>query len=425
MASTEQEPAPSAAAQPERFSATFWIANTLELFERLAFYGMAAVLAVYLSDKVGLGTRGSTLAGIFSSVLYAMPVLAGPLVDRFGFRRSLLTCFAMFSAGYFAIGLAGLPAGQGVLQALGTEPYVVAALLFTAVGGSLIKPCIVGTVAYTTRPDARALGYSIYYTLVNLGGAVGPLLATLVRTRLGIEYVLLCASLTSAGLFGGTLIFFREPRAASGEDIPRKTLGQVLRDLRTVFRNGRFLLFLFIFSGFWVMFWQIFLALPFYVKDVLRYEHFEVLEAVDAGAIILLQVPVTALTRRLPPILTMAAGFAVASFSWLIIPQSSATGIVAVALVVFAVGETLQAPRYYEYVAGLAPAGQAGTYMGFAFLPVAIGSAIGGPLASYLRAHYLTGQNPAAMWPAIATVGFSSTLLLVLYDRLLHRRQPA
>ena len=51
----------------------------------------------------------------------------------------------------------------------------------------------------------------------------------------------------------------------------------VLRDMLLVFRNLRFVTFLVIFSGFWAMFWQIFYSLPFYVRDVLKFEPLRVL----------------------------------------------------------------------------------------------------------------------------------------------------
>lgn len=408
----------------QRFSSSFWVANTLELFERLAYYGQNAVLAVYLTEKVGLGDRGSMLAGIFTGVLYTMPLLAGTLVDRYGFRRCLLLCFAAFAIGYSAIGLAGTAAGQPLIAAVGIYPYICGALLFTAIGGSLIKPCVVGTIAHTAQPDSKALGYSIYYTLVNLGGAIGPNLATNVRRSLGIEYVLLCSALTTALLFVGTWLFFKEPRRQDGEGEAR-SLGQVLRDLLTVLRNQRFLLFLLIFSGFWVMFWQIFLSLTFYIKDVLHFDAYERLTSVDAWAIIALQVGVTAATRKLRPILAMSAGFAVSSASWLLLTLGNSPWLVVAALIVFAIGETMQAPRYYEYVASLAPKNQVGTYMGFAFLPVAIGAYLGGPLATFLMKRYMHSERPSSMWAAVAMIGFASTLLLVLYDRLLHREEPA
>ena len=102
-----------------------------------------------------------------------------------------------FGIGYFLIGLAGLEAGQGIVQSVGKTPYVIGVLMITAIGGSLIKPCIVGTVANTSTDKTRSLGYSIYYTLVNFGGAIGPMLALQIRENAGIEYVLVMSSITS------------------------------------------------------------------------------------------------------------------------------------------------------------------------------------------------------------------------------------
>ncbi|HEX9945363.1 MAG TPA: MFS transporter [Thermoanaerobaculia bacterium] len=401
------------------FSRTFWVANTLELFERFAFYGSKAVLVIYLAERVGLGPQAAgSLAGLFSGVLYCLPILAGTVVDRYGFKRSLAACFSIFCVGYFLIGLAGLRFGQGIVEAVGHGPYVAAVLLLTAVGGSLIKPCIVGTVARTTTPDSKSLGYSVYYTLVNLGGALGPILALEVREGLGIEYVLVASSVTSLFCLLGTLLFFREPERTPGEAAPT-SFGKVLRDMALVFRNARFLGFLVIFSGFWIMFWQIFYSLPFYLTEALRFERFELIETVDAWSLILLTVPVSALVRRWRPILAMTVGFAVASSAWLLIAFFPSWQTVAIAMAVFAFGEALQAPRFYEYVADLAPREQVGTFMGFAFLPVALGSFVGGALGGSLVERFVRGpSNPGGMWWVIAGIGFAATGLMVLYDRL-------
>lgn len=399
------------------FSKSFWIANTLELFERFAFYGAKAVLTVYLATKVGLGAQvAGSLAGIFSGVLYSLPIVAGTFVDRYGFRRTLTACFLFFTVGYFLIGLAGLEFGQGIVNAIGKTPYTIIVLFLTAVGGSLIKPCIVGTVAKTTTEDVRPLGYSIYYTLVNIGGAVGPILALQVRENLGIEYVLVMSSVTSFLLFIGTLIFFGEPQ---GVDQSRsgRTLGQVFKDMLLVFRNGRFISFLVIFSGFWIMFWQIFYSFPFYVIEVLKFEKFELLETVDAWTIILLSVPITAMAKKLKPITAMVLGFIVASGSWLLLAASPTITAAIVAMALFAVGEATQAPRFYDYVSALAPKDQVGTFMGFAFLPVAIGSFVAGPLSGWLVTTYLQeSMQPAMMWGILAAIGFGSTALMILYN---------
>src|SRR3954454_525690 len=126
------------------YNRSFWVANVLELFERLAYYGSKAILSVFVAEQVGLGaTQGNFLVGsVFNTLLYFLPVLAGPVVDRFGFKRSLLACFSIFSVGYFLMARPGLPLGKPLVDALGPRAYVTVALVITAIGGSLIKPSI-------------------------------------------------------------------------------------------------------------------------------------------------------------------------------------------------------------------------------------------------------------------------------------------
>jgi MFS family permease len=183
--------------------------------------------------------------------------------------------------------------------------------------------------------------------------------------------------------------------------------------------------FLVVFSGFWIMFWQVFYALPFYVTDILKIARFELLETVDALGIIFLSIPATALMKKVRPIRAMAGGFAVASASWLVITLSQSWQGVVAAMLLFALGESMQAPRFYEYVADLAPEGQTGTYMGFAFLPVAIGAFAAGPLSGYLIEHYLKGPNPGGMWILLSAIGFVSTAGMLLYDRFVAPRKAA
>lgn len=398
------------------FSRTFWVANILELFERFAYYGSSAVLSIYLAEKVGLGDKlGIALMGLYGTAVYLLPILAGPVVDRLGFRRSLVLCFLIYTAGYTLVGFAGLPAGAALISALGRLPYAVLALALTAMGASLIKPCIVGTVARTTTEETKGLGYSIYYMLVNIGGFFGPLLALQVREHFGIPYVMVMSAGTAAALVLATLLFYREPPGAP-EQV--RTVGRILADAALVFGNLRFISFLVIFSGFWVMFWQVYLSLTFYVRDTLHFPKFELMLAVDAFGIILLTVPITALMKKVRPILAMTIGFAIASSSWLVMARFATWQGVVAGMLLFAIGEGMQAPRFYEYVADLAPKDSIGTYMGFAFLPIAIGYGLAGLLGGWLVTHYVHGAgNPSMMWVVVSAIGFGTTVLMVLYDR--------
>jgi dipeptide/tripeptide permease len=289
---------------------------------------------------------------------------------------------------------------------------VIGVLLLTAVGGSLIKPCIVGTVAKTSKPGAQALGFSIYYTLVNLGGAIGPIIAFYVRQDLGIEFVLVMSSITSLLLFFGAWLFFKEPDGEVGE---KKTFAKVFSDMVLVFANIKFMSFLLIFSGFWMMFWQVFYTLPFYATNVLHYEAFEFLETVDAWTIILITIPVTAFVSKWKPVVAIIIGFTIASASWIVIGAGGTILFTVIGIMLFALGEATQAPRFYEYVSSLAPKGQVGTFMGFAFLPVAIGSFTAGILSDWLRSSYLD-TDPAMMWYTLSGIGFTSTALMIVYN---------
>lgn len=401
------------------FVPTFWVANTLELFERMAFYGAKAVLAVFIATSVGLGDDAGALSGMFSGLIFSLPIVAGVFVDKYGFRKTLKACFAIFCLGYFLIGMAGMEFGKPFVAAIGEKVYIIAVLIITAVGGSLIKPCIVGTVDKTSKPGSKALGFSIYYTLVNFGGAIGPLVALQVREGLGIEFVLVMSSATSFLLLLGTILFFREPKSAgpdAGHEV--RTFGKVFRDMLLVFTNARFMTFLFIFSGFWIMFWQIFFLLPFYTLDVLHFERFEILETIDAWCIILLTIPMTMMTKKLKPIVAITLGLVLASISWVVVGAGGTIAFTVIGIAIFALGESTQSPRFYEYVASLAPPEQTGTFMGFAFLPVAIGAFAGGPLADRLREGFME-SNPALMWYCVAAIGLGATVLMVIYNILI------
>ena len=302
--------------------------------------------------------------------------------------------------------------------------WTLTGLIVAAIGGSLIKPSIVGTCARTTTEDSRALGYSIYYSMVNIGGMLGPTLAVPIRENLGIAYVLVVASCVSVLLCAATFLLFREPPRPA--DLPpTKTMAEVLAGMLRALADVRFVVFLVIFSGFWLMFWHIFYALPFYVKDVLHYPRFELVEAIGPWTIVLLTVPTAALARRMKPIAAMTLGFAIATSGWFVMGAIPTIEAAFAGVAIFALGEAIQAPRYYQYVADLAPREQVGTYMGIAFLPIALGTFGTGLLAGRLVEAYKDAAQPSHMWYVLGGIGVVTTILMVLYDRFLAPRDRA
>ncbi len=89
-----------------KFPATFWTANTIELFERAAYYSMASFMVIYLKESLGMTPSLATFlnGSLLWGIIYFMPILSGTLADKFGFKRSLSVSFVLISMGYFVMG---------------------------------------------------------------------------------------------------------------------------------------------------------------------------------------------------------------------------------------------------------------------------------------------------------------------------------
>jgi MFS family permease len=293
--------------------------------------------------------------------------------------------------------------------------------MLPALGISLVKPCVVGTTARASKENVRSIGYSIYYTLVNVGGAAGPFLAGWVHQHLNVEKVFGMAALSVFVMFFAVLLFFKEPRR-SGE-VKTESLGQVARNFVTVVSNWRFMLFLVIFSGYYIAFWQQFIILPLYIHEyVSATSNTEMLLMWDSLTVIALQLLVSILTQKMPAFLGITLGTLISGLAWILLILHPSVIMAVATLIVVAIGEITQQPRYYEYISRLAPSGQQGTYMGFAFLPIGIGSLVGGWFGGFLIHHFgEVMHQPALIWWSVSGVGVATAVLLWGYDRLIRR----
>jgi proton-dependent oligopeptide transporter, POT family len=400
------------------FERPFWIANITEIFERLSYYAVFAVLTLYLNQALGFSTAvASSLSGLFGGAVWVMAIFGGALADRIGFRRALSTAYFILSVAYFlvgSIGAAWLAPVRSVVP-LGLLAGVI--LFLPALGVALVKPSVVGTTARASKESVRSIGYAIYYTMVNIGSFSGPFLAGWLSTRLPPQAIFMVAALSVFAMLFVVLLFFKEPRAEEATAVP--TLGHVARNLVMVLGNLRFVLFLLIFSGYWIVFWQQYLILPVYIHNYIDPNaNTAMILITDPLIVITLTVAVNALTRRIPALAAITIGTLVTSVGWLIIAATHTVLGAVLSLVFVALGEITQSPRYYEYISRLAPSGQQGTYMGFAFLPIGIGSLVGGVFGGTLLAHFGEAlHEPALAWVILTALGVVTALLLWAYDK--------
>jgi proton-dependent oligopeptide transporter, POT family len=443
------------------FERPFWIANLSEIFERLSYYGAFASLALYLQERLNFSTEQTgTLTGIFGGMVWFLAIFGGAAADRLGFRRALSVAYLILAAAYFLIGSIAAPWLSPVRNAVPISLFVGFILVLPALGISLVKPCVVGTTARASKENVRSIGYSIYYTLVNIGGAAGPYCASWAHRHLGVENVYRLAAISVFAMFFVVLLFFREPRKPGDE--PPPSIATVARNFCVVVGNyrlvlpvlvvalllrlglwirpgfsvpwwiwlgllllvlagiSRFMWFLVLFTGYWIVFWQQYISLPGYIHGYINpHADVEIILVTDGLTVITLTLVVNYLIRKIPAFQAVILGTVVTSVSWLILAFRPTIGGAVLSLFVLALGEIIQQPRYYEYISRLAPPGQQGTYMGFAFLPIGIGSLIGGWFGGTLVHHF--GEvlhQPERIWWCVSAVGVLTTALLWIYDRV-------
>lgn len=413
------------------FQHSFWVANGMELFERLAYYGQATILSVFLRDHLKFDeVQAGQLSSIFGGLIYFLPIFAGALADKFGFKKAFSFAFFVLAIGYFLIGSTGMTAFSSWYENKDLFPLLSAILIFTAIGGSFIKPSVLGTVALTTTPETKSLGYAIYYWLVNMGAAIGPFLAYLVRDSFGIEFVYLVSAVSCALMFLVTIFIFKEPEAKLNEE--RESLLQVVKNLWTVVKNIKFMIFLLIFALYWIVFWEFFIIIPFYISDYISPEApIELVLSTGAWTIILLQIPINRLTKNIPTPTAIMIGFVFAALSWFLLYFVTLAGTIVglgfiiATIFIFSVGEQTQAPRFYEYLADLAPKGQAALFQGFAFLPIAIAWLLGGTFGGWLYHTFGTKEvgKPEMVFLIIGLVGVAAAAMMFTYNLVVHKRK--
>jgi proton-dependent oligopeptide transporter, POT family len=401
------------------FDRPFWVANISELFERLSYYAVFASLVRYLHEVLAFPTeRAANLTGLFGGLVWFLAIFGGAIADRLGFRRALSLAYLILASSYFLLGSIGSPWFAPVRNAVPLVALATFLLVLPPLGVALVKPCVVGTTARASRENVRSIGYSIYYTLVNIGGALGPWLAGHINRRLPTDVVFRMAAFSVFLMFFLVLLLFKEPQRSG--DARTASIAVTLSNFAKVLGNPKFMIFLLIFSGYWIVYWQEFITLPLYVHDYIN-------PATDTDSmlstgplvVIALTVAISVATKKMPAFRAVLLGTLISMVAFAILAIHPTVFAAYATLVVIALGELTQQPRYYDYISRLAPAGQQGTYMGFAFLPLGIGAFVAGRLGGALLHHFGEIQRqPQLFWWAITAIGVATTLLLWIYDRV-------
>jgi proton-dependent oligopeptide transporter, POT family len=395
------------AAPPQKFPPTFYYANAMELFERLAHYGFYIGLSLYLTNIVKMSDiEVGIVLGNWRLAASLAPIPCGAIADRITFKRSLIIAFSLYATAYSCILL------------FPTRAFVIPGLFLAALAGGFMKPVIMGTVIRTSPPGRQAEGFGVFYRMINTGSVVGKTLAYGVRRIVALRFVAGTSVIASLCALALAIFAYQEPK--DSEAAPNgPALMETLRGYGGALRNLRFASFLVVFAGFYFMAEQFYMTFPKYVtRHIDEKAPLELITLVNPALIATFQGRVTLLTKRFDPVWTMAFGVVIGATSMLVMGAIPTIVGAVLSGAIFALAEMTFSPRFYDHIASFAPKGKAGMYMGLAFVPAAIGAWIGGQASGFLITKYLPkegARDPLAIWSIYAALGVTCALAMVVY----------
>lgn len=402
-----------------KYSREFWVANTVELFERAAYYGFFIAITLYLTTVVGFDDIWSAwIGGVFSAGLYFLPPFAGAYADKIGFRKSILLAFALLTIGYTALGL---------------FPYkamVIPALVIVMFGGSFIKSIITGTIAKTTTEENRAKGFSIFYGMVNVGAFLGKTFAYPLRLELGLESInLYAASMTLIALI--VVYFFYKNVDLTGEG---KKMKDIWDSFIRIVVNKRLIILILIVTGFWIIQHQLYATMPKYIlRTVGKSAAPEWIANVNPFVVVVCVYFITNLMRKVKAINSMSVGMFLMPVSALCMASSylleTFTGtsvsifglftahpitiMLIVGIVFQGLAECFISPRYLEFFSLQAPKGEEGLYLGFSHLHSFLSSLLGFGISGYLLTAYC--PDPTTVAPELMSTAYNKAYYIWFY----------
>ena len=403
----------------------------MEFFERGSYYGVMSVLSVYLvlsKNDGGLGFSKESVGVIKSTItplLYFLPILSGAIGDRYGYRKVLFFAFFAMSLGYLFAGFSA------------TYVTVFSSLILMALGAGCFKPMVAGTIARVTNESNSTLGFGVYYWSINLGAFLFPLILVPILKAISYNYIFFMAAIGTGWLLLLNFFIYKEPTGTKSA----KPLGQVFTEMFTVLRDFRFILMIVIYSGFWIMYFQVYDSVLWYLTEKVDMSPFnkivngviglflsnpdwkfeaEHVTAMNAGAIILLQLVVSGIVRNTKALPTMIFGIALGSIGMGILAIAPNAWVFMTSMFVFTLGEMIAHPKFISYVGLIAPKDKKALYQGYSFLYGVIGSGVGGVLGAALYVKFVEKMNqPSLLWLTFSMIGALTIIGLLLYNRFI------
>jgi dipeptide/tripeptide permease len=445
------------------YSKAFWVANSVELLERAAYYGVFVVITLYLSRIIGFNDmEAAIIAGLFSGGLYLLPVFTGAYADKIGFKNALIIAFSLLTVGYASLAIfpAILEAKGFVeyarevtyhgLRTMNVRYYIVPIMIIIMIGGSFIKSVITGTVAKETTEANRARGFSIFYMMVNVGAFSGKTIVKPLRESMG-NLGLVNLNYYAAGMTFIALILIILMYKSTKHEGEGKTIKEIWTALVKVVSNFRLLALILIITGFWMVQHQLYATMPKYVLRLAGESASPSWYAnVNPLVVVIFVTFITQFMRNKTPLFSMTVGmfimplsaFFMATGNWIsgdILGMHPVAFMMIIGIIFQALGECFISPRFLEFFSLQSPKGEEGLYLGFSHLHSFFSSILGFGLSGYLLSKYCpdptlfdtkeaweaASVNAHYIWYYFVVIALVSAIALIIYGKVTRKRDLA
>ncbi|MBS1261011.1 MAG: Dipeptide and tripeptide permease A [Calditrichaeota bacterium] len=434
----------------------FWLVNQVNFLDGVAYFGILNLLTLFISRDVGLSISSTTIAVSTFTGLVTLFMFGGGFVsDWLGVRKAITLC------------LLGLLAGRTLLLSspvYGGATTLWLGLLLMAVATGILQPALYAGVKEFSDPRTATIGYSLLYSIMNLGivaeTVMSPLIREWSRPELNdagevVEHGMFHGSfldmfVNEANGIGGVFIFligvtglmlalhfglftkrveerdrYVDYEAPDPAEREKKTLLQSLRAMP--FLNARFLFFIFVLLPVRTLFAHQFLTIPEYVFRAYSEnvaDRLEWLQGLNPLIIVIFVPLIAAITRKVHVVKMMIVGTTVSALTTFILAPGPDVTRLILYVVLFSLGEAIWSSRFLEYVADLAPAGKVGAYMGIAGIPWFLAKATTGWYAGSMIERFIPLGGPhdsGTMWLIYAFIACLSPIGLLLGYRWVTR----
>lgn len=402
MSAVATEPEkPSFFATVRAFPRSFWMCCAMEMWERLGYYGARVVMPIYIAQANEPGglhfTQGQkgTIYAWWALVQSLVPMVSGGFSDRYGYKKTIALAASINVTAYI------LMANQRTYSG-----FFASCILF-AFGTAIFKPGLQGTLAQSTHKGNSSLAWGLFYWLVNVGAAIGPPFAGYMHTHSWAFVFYGCAAIESLNL----LMLFTYREVDSGADKSKGIFTVALDTFRNIL-DLRLLAIIALFSGFWMMLFQLWDFMPNFYADWVdstdfihrigsllpqswlehdaRGLHLKQENAINLNSIlvVLFVVPMSFLVRKIRVLTSITIGISIATVGTLVYGTSPSIYSVFFGILLFSLGEMLTGPKKSEYFSLIAPPGKKALYLGYVNIPVAIGQAGGAAIVGAFYGPY-------------------------------------